>query len=393
MKTNKRGDIVAQDWKFTGQEPKWGDWEKLSFLDYTSRLNSALKFYNYYCDAKDYRSWICDWMKANKYSKDDISLIKSANNAGIPVSAGKLIRMLNRGMPNKHPEGSWSAKTKIQDAIQNSLRYLYQNEASKNDVDDKPSKPKSTLTPHERVIRRVNAEVISELDKLIDEIVEMPAKTTPAKIPSMNLASLLKNTNTPRNGVKYVVDWIQEFVDELTKAKDKTCPDAVEGYGYFSVPQLRRLINNFEKMIAEAKAYGQMKVSTRKTRTPKSKPAEKQVARLKYAASSDEYGLTSLEPTRIPYAQVVALFNAKTRRLAIYKAKGSTGLSVKGSTIKDFNPDESFIVAVRKPGDVLPAIISGNEKKISQKLKTIKTKKYPANGRVNDKTLIIRAID
>jgi len=26
-------------------------------------------------------------------------------------------------------------------------------------------------------------------------------------------------------------------------------------------------------------------------------------------------------------------------------------------------------------------------------LKTIKTKKYPANGRVNDKTLIIRAID
>jgi hypothetical protein len=392
MKLNKRGDIVALDWKFTGTEPSWAEWEDLDFDDFVSRLNSALKFYNYYCDTKDYRKWVCDWMSKNGYSKKEVALIKGAGNSGVPITAGKLCRMISRGMPDLHPKSSLvTTTTRIRNSIDDSLKTLSYDAA---EVEVKVSAPvKVKITPYERILRRVNNEIIAELDCLLDDIAELLPKTTPAKIPTVNIASLLRNANIPRNGVKLVITWLQEWIDEFTKARDKTCQDAVDGYGYLSTPQLRRIVLNFENMVTEAMGYAKMKVKTQKPRTPKAKPAEKQVARMKYAASSDEYGLTSLDPSRIPYAQFVCLFNAKTRRLSVYQAKSTAGLTVKGSTIKDYNPDESYVIAIRKPGDVLPAIISGNVKKITKKLATIKTKKYEANGRVNDKTLIVKAID
>ena len=173
---------------------------------------------------------------------------------------------------------------------------------------------------------------------------------------------------------------------------DRTCPDAVEGYSYLRKPQLNRIVANFEKMIDGATTHSKVK-STRRPRVKRPKAADKQVARLKYCQEDDTYSLQSIDPISIPFSQRVYVFNTKYRQLSIYYSSTPSGFSVKGTSIKEFDPDKSITMTLRKPEDVLPLILSGTVRKIDNLLKTLKTKPRKANGRINNNTVLLKAFD
>ena len=396
---NKRGRIIALDTKYTGDEPDWSDASEIDLAEYNKRLDRGLRFYAYYCDSKIMKPWVVDWMKSNGFTKEQVNIIKDANPSFVNGTIGKLIRMMNLGMPDKHKDskngrniGAW-----VKDEIMNSLfeinrmqqdpKYIFDEEAK----EDKPKvKP---ISPLKRVENKINTDIIVPLDMLLDDIINIKVDTPPAKIPSMDIGRLLRSNNAAGNGIKYVVEWINKHLDEFNEAYNKTDEYVAEGYSWLRRPQLNRIIKNFEKMLDDTKVYSRSKVKTRKPRVKKPKAADKQIARLKFAPSSDEYQLTSIDPSNLPFSQRAFFFNTKNRQLSIYYASGHAGFEIKGTTLQGFDKERSIITTLRKPMEFLPLLLSATPKKVDKLLETLTTKPRKGNGRVNANMIILRTLD
>lgn len=393
---DRRGEVAAVDFKFTGTEPSWTDAASISIEEYNDRQSKALLFYNYYLDSADMRPWVIDWMESNGYTKSDVSAIKGLAPSAVVSTVGKLVRMLQRGMPDCHPDAKKSKKVSkfihehLKDAIKDYRFSAAEKEAEEAEDDSKP-KP-VVKTPLERLEAKVNDEVIVHLEELLDKVAEVESGDTPTKMPYMDVSMLLRSAGIPAKGAKFVVDWLTTHHAEFKAAVDRTCPDAVEGYSYLRKPQLNRIVANFEKMIADAASHSKVK-STRRPRVKRPKAADKQVARLKYLQEDETYSLQSIDPISIPFSQRVYVFNTKYRQLSIYYSSTPSGFSVKGTSIKEFDPDKSVTLTLRKPEDVLPLILSGTVRKIDNLLKTLKTKPRKANGRINNNTVLLKAFD
>ena len=100
---DRRGNVVAHDFKFTGEEPTWTDSALRPASEYYRTRERALRFYTYYCDAVFLKEQTLTWMAQNGYSKKQISAIRSLPNHMPAATIGKLARMLNVGMPDLHP--------------------------------------------------------------------------------------------------------------------------------------------------------------------------------------------------------------------------------------------------------------------------------------------------
>ena len=402
---NRRGDVAAVDDKFTGEEPTWKDAEDLSYEEYWQRQARAFRFYTYYLETADMRPWILEWMKDNGYNKADIDAIQKVSPAWITSTVGKLVRMLQRGMPALHPDSGAMHAKKIEagetapkpepvtDFIRAELRksisayHQTKHTAPKEEDNKKPKKP--VIPPMERLRKKVHNEVICHLDSLLDGVASVKREDTPTTMPNLDVSMLLRSGGIPARGAKFVVDWLTEHRDEFVAATDKKNEEA-EAYSYLRKPQLNRIIANFDKMIEDAKAHGK---TTRKPRIKRPKSAEKQIAKLKYLKEDDTYSLKSVDPIALPFSQRAYTFNTKYRQLTIYYARVADGLSVSGTTVKGFDEEKSVTMILRKPEDVLPLILAGTARKIDNLMKTLKTKPKPANGRINGNTILLKTFD
>lgn len=406
---DKRGNIAALDHKFTGEEPTWTDAEYISAEEYYTRIDRALRFYTYYCDAAWLKTQTLEWMAKHGYSKQQVAMIRMMPAHAPSATTGKLIRMLNRGMPDLHHDAIEYFEAKYADLPEDQIQpkpkaasaYIHAELSSclnahvgpviEKTETKKPVKPH--INPQTRLENKVGEEILVELEALLDSIIEVQADVSPARIPAMNLGNLLRNKNIPGRGVKYVNAWLQKQLAEFKEANDKTDPELVEGYGWLKPAQLRRIIANFEKMLEDAKAHATLKQKDRKPRQTKVKSADKQTSKLKYAINSKEYAIESIDPTRIPFSQKLYIFNVKYRQLTIFVAENATGFSVSGTTIKDFDKKASVTLTLRKPQDILPIILSGTPRKIDNAIAKLKTKTKPANGRCNENVILLRSFD
>jgi len=402
---DRRGEVAAVDYKFTGEEPKWADFESIGYEEYWQRQAKAFRFYTYYLETADMRPWILEWMGNNEYNNADIDAIRKVAPCWITSTVGKLVRMLQRGMPDLHPESDEVHAKKIaagesppkprpvtdfiRSEIRESISIYHQTKSSapKEEEDKKVKKP--VIPPMERLRSKVQNEVISHLDTLLDGVAKVQRDDTATTMPNLDVSMLLRSGGIPARGAKFVVDWLTDHRDEFVAATNKKSEEA-EGYSYLRKPQLTRIIANFDKMIEDAKAHGK---TTRKPRVKRPKSAEKQIKKLKYLKEDEKYSLQSIDPVALPFSQRAYTFNTKYRQLTIYQARVADGLSVSGTTIKGFDEKKSITVIVRKPEDFLPLVLAGTVKKIDNLVKTLKTKPQPANGRVNNNTILLKTFD
>lgn len=377
-KFQKNGDVAATDEKYTGSEPTWSDVETQE--QYDKKLSSALNFYNYYLDRDDYLPIIHDYMITKSYSKNDLALIKHIpKTAGEVQITGKLCRMFNRGAPNYYNYAE-RVKTNINQLLS----------IAKATKVEKPTNPNAKAKPnvHEIMKEKVRTSVLCELEGMLDNW----TTNTKASIQKLNIATILRGENIPVSATGDIKEWLTKQRDEYKEAYDKTCDQMVEGYSYLGKPALRNRIKALDDMLNELVLYKSSKAAARKPRVKKPKSAIKQVQRLKYLTESKDHSMQSCDPTRIIGANTFFAFNTKYRRLTVFKARTRDGFTVSGSTIKDFDEGTSFAITLRKPQDYLPIIASKTEKQIEKALNELKTKRKSANGRINQDTILVRAL-
>jgi hypothetical protein len=402
----KAGKVLAPDSKWTGEEPDWFGWEKWPVEQFMRTRMRMLQFYGYYLTSADLKPAVLAYMKTHKYGKEDIALVQGANPNLMPTTIGKLVRAIDRGMPSLHPQAEeYFASLPFHDpefpptpkddhaVIRAELHkvLVFLRDVKKEDADLITTASKTpTPNPLERLRNKVEKEVIAPLEAMFDIWCE---KWDTTKVEPLSLTSYIRDGAIPAAGCKFINEWLNKRLVEYQGAYNKTCPQLVEGYSHMTRPALKNRITNLETMLSEVAKFSAVAKTMRKVRVKKPKDASKQVTRLKYQATSNDYGIDSVNPSRIPMAQRLYVFNTKYRTLGVYFASGNAGFEVKGTSLKAFDLATSFITTLRKPKETLNAIMSSTPKQIDKLLDSMKCKKRKGNGRINAQTVLVRVVE
>jgi hypothetical protein len=111
-----------------------------------------------------------------------------------------------------------------------------------------------------------------------------------------------------------------------------------------------------------------------------------------FCAESDPHKIKSINPAEIIGASQLWIFNTKNRKLGVYNTLDAEGLSVKGTTIINFDEVKSVMKTLRKPETILPEIIKGGKVYMRNVMTTINSVEMQMNGRINKDIVILRVI-
>jgi hypothetical protein len=221
-------------------------------------------------------------------------------------------------------------------------------------------------------------EFVADFNGILDEFV-MDRKAIP------DIDRLMKTPLTTPVANK-VAQKIQRTLFELRAAAAGTDAYLNEGYSNFKKTDLKKLLAAYENLTERLTQL--KKVVIRKARTPKAKPVGVIVAKMKFAPADDVLGLKSVSPTSIVGADELYCFNVKTRKMQVYKALDGMTLTVKGTTIMNYDMEKSGQKTVRKPETLAP--LSDKGKRVyANFMKALTAKPIVPNGRINADTLLL----
>lgn len=369
---NRQGEVKADDAKYTGTEPTWDDADKLTEYQLTERMAKGLAFYSYYCTKKDLLNDLIVFMNdENKYTKKQINEIKRHYEKIYLFTVMKVARMFNRGCPKSIDNGTTYSyiNVEIENALKQTAKFVYNKELENQ---DKPKVPQ--ISPVVRLINKINREVIAYCEIEIDSIIQGE------EYAPINMTKLLGESEMSAKGCEMILECLHKEVMDFTLIQSGKDEDLNEAYSFVNKRQISKVIKTVRDWICDVEKYRQT-VKKTTVRVKKVKPAGAQVKDLKY----DKDG-SSISATKIPGSIDTIIFNSKTRKLQVYKAVGRQGLSVKGTSIKDFDDVKSFQFTVRK---VAIHHFIGKDPKWIEKNMSDKVKRTKVNGRVNEHCRIV----
>lgn len=318
-----------------------------------------------------------------KYSKDDAKAIL--------LNPEYAFRMHNSYAAAIH----WMNKElKFEDVWENFPNHLHSYfESLKQkgyDIQTAAELKKKTVTPlnPQKLLRdKVNSTILTDLDAMLDDWIQ-------GEPTELDVSELILKYEIKPMGFSFVTDWLQSQYDELNDAKTKNCEQAVEAYSDVSIKEINRRLKYLKASIESIQKYKVATKTVRKPRKKKEVPAEKLVANLKYLKSSSEYNLSSIAPTRILGSKRLYVFDAKTRKLTEYVAEDEMQLSVKGTTILNFDPEKSRYVKLRKPNDFIQLVMSKTPLQLNKEFEKLTTKIHNnPSSRLNDTTILLRSLN
>ena len=131
------------------------------------------------------------------------------------------------------------------------------------------------LTPQQRLFNKIQETVMTDLDDLEDAWID-------GEEPEFDMYQTFKKHGLSGSHTAPVLKRLEGWLLDYEDAYHKRCEQAVEGYSHVKRTVLRRRIKLVQDMIADLDRVKASAKATRKTRTPKPRAADKQVAKIKY---------------------------------------------------------------------------------------------------------------
>ena len=199
-----------------------------------------------------------------------------------------------------------------------------------------------------------------------------------------NFESAIKSYKPTKREIKLLRDHFIEVRGEITGAIEETDADLVEGYSFLSTTKLKKLDGYLESLIEVLESKSKI---TRRRR--KVDPA-KLVKAVQFMPESKEFKLESVDPVTIIGAKGLLCFNTKTKKLTLFEAKTSEGLSIKGTTVQGFSESSNTKTIRKNNFHTLTTIKEGRIPHVKIVMNSIRTKDAIPTGRINKDTLILR---
>lgn len=353
-----------------GQEPTWTkqnpEREKLD-------IGVAFNWYSYNCTRKDAKEFVIDYLKKVGRDKKEIAEVKTLHENSFPIQFGWLSRMISLGfIPSE------KTKKYVAESYQNILNELKQKKSEPTILDN-------VISIQQRITEKARAEA-GELEGLIDDFIASRCKK------DINIEGYFKSRNLSSVVMKKICD---VFLDRNKKINDVLVskdPQLIEGYSNFTKSELRRLKEFIDIIVSTANKGSIENKPVRKKRKVKEKPAALLVSKVNYLPELPELGLKSLLPEKIIGATQVWTYNAKTKLLSVYNAHNAKGLTIKGTTIQNYEESTSIGKRLKKPEESIKDILDGGKIKLKKVMSEQKTKLCLLTGRLNSDTIILRVI-
>lgn len=355
-----------------GDEPKFTDFDSLSDDERKDIYNRAMYWYHGVYSTKASKDFFLDYVEKNR--KKDLGAVKSVwfssswGNAAHAVENGykcdKLIAKLNNHIDGLVAEGKMVLvdKKKV----------------------EKAKKKLPVISIQERVANQAR-ELLGEIDFEIDEFVENKCKKSDFDLYKFLQIREVKGPHTKR--IRDDLEIILVELEELVEGNDEQLR---EGYSWLTKAQQKKYRDFVQKLVDDAEAWGNVRKSTRKPRTKKVRSVREKTAKVKYKVRDDNFKIVSVSPDNLIDSTQVWIFNTKDRFL--YRYNSDRGMTVKGTTLLEFDEATSFKKKIRKPAVVLPEVLNGGKVKLRKLMDTIAAKEGKVTGRINKDMIILRVI-
>lgn len=353
-----------------GSEPTW---ENQPTNNRISALSKAFGWYNYFYGKKDARDMIVAYLELHS-RKNDVRQLRGVSDSAIRLTAGWLCRMSIVGLElNEHEQVKLDAM-------------LAELLAEKQETPDADESIVPKLTIQDR-LREKMSECAGEMDGLFDDFVTNGAKMSADYKPIVLMRSL---NVAPQMVGSLGTIWKRKLaeLEEAAKGQDK---QLAEGYAFLSKMQLRNAIKFCETVVNDCGAYVQIKKVERKPRVAKAVPPEKKAAKFKVLTDFADLKLKGLPAAQLVDKSEAWLYDTKKRKLIHLVADSHTqSFTVKSNSIIGFGVAESTQKTLRKPADILKAIMSGGKPATRKVFKDLTTTETPFNGRGTENLMVLR---
>jgi hypothetical protein len=389
MATKRKSKAVhlteARSAKGRDHSPKWDNVDTMSEDEFSRHFRISMDWYRLESSGKELKPKVITWMAANDFTKEQIATFKKTKDWRCNLTTGSLVANLLKGMPDSRTgfnEGRSTSKW-VKDSINKII------EEGKNDIEEEEdtSKPLTPVATIQDRLRETAGKMAEEIDYALDAFTTDPDSFDPKAIKILNL---LKAKEAKAAHARIIKGFYTKSYEELQEAAEGKCEQLKEAYGHLSKPQLKKIIAFYHEIISACEMLGQEAKVNRKPRAKKVVPADKIVAKLKYAKTNEQLKLVSINPTEIIGAKELWVYNIKSRKVGKYVAAEYLELSVKGTSIIGFNANLSVQKTLRKPEEQLKEFKAAGKVQLRRFLDDIKAVDIKLNGRINEDVVLLK---
>jgi len=374
----KKKDKKSVEGYHWGAEPTW---EGLNEDQAKSKYFFALNWYNYMASDAQKKKWVLDYAKKKKMKEEVLKRLHSVDAKRFDIGYGDTeddemgldmgvyARLLALGAPvPKEKEAK----------LKKCIVHL---------ITKKSSTPDET-TPN---IPNIQENIRNKASGILAEILNVEEKMLSSRFKEsgQEAMNILKRETTKGVHCKFIKEELTSIVKEIEfSSKD---PDLKEGYSIFRKPELKKYLTWLKALITECDLKIANMSRVRKPRKKKVRSAEDVAKKAQIQESFSELNLKSMPASAIVGSSSAVLFNTKTKELQLLSSFPGQELTIKGTTIFNFDPSSSTKKKVRKM-DIVKTSFSKKITitKIRELMeKTLRTKASVPNGRLNKYTMIL----
>ena len=369
--------------------PVWEGHENWTEAEFLKRFHVATEYYRLEFSGKDLKPAVVKWMTDTGCTKADIAAFKKTKDGRCNVTMGTIASCLLRGMPSIRADFNKGRDTSAW--LRNEIVTVI--EAGKNDIEELEAKEAKPLVVQPSIqdrLRETAFKMTEEIEDAIEGFQKDPENFDPKAFKMLNL---LKGKEVKAAHARVIKTLYSKDLAELEELASGQADEQLrEGYAHRSRKQIKNLIAFYQEIMSACDMLSQEAKANRKPKARKAQPKEKIVAKLKYMKTNEPLKLVSINPTDIIGAKELWIFNTKTRKLGKYIAAEYQDLGVKGTTITGFNEHTSVQKTVRKPEEKLKEFKAAGKVQLRKFLEDINATDTMMNGRINEDTVLLKAV-
>jgi hypothetical protein len=323
-------------------------------------------------------------------AKADITAFKKVKDSRVGTTMGAVAACLNRGMTPQRADFNNGRDT----AAWLRAEIVKVIAAGKNDISEEEAKiieaaKPAVYTPsiQERV-REASYKMTEEIEDAIESFQKDPENFDPKAFKMLNL---LKGKEVKAAHARIIKSLYTKDLAELEElASGSKDEQLLEAYSHRTKKQIKNLIAFYQEIMAACDMLAQEAKVNRAPRAKKAQPKEKVVAKLKYKKTDEPLKLVSISPADIIGAKELWIYNTKNRKLGKYVAAEYQELTVKGTSILNFNENTSVCKTLRKPEEKLKEFKAAGKVQLRKFLDDINATDTKLNGRINEEIILLR---
>jgi len=229
------------------------------------------------------------------------------------------------------------------------------------------------------IVNKYGAEIDSEIDYFI--VNKNSTFSTKAFLEQNNINSIIAK----KIGALYTGTLVElELCD--------TDAELRSGYSNFSNSQLKKFREFIRGIINNCNQHSESTKVKRTVRVVKPKSPVVITAKVQYLREFPELELKSIPVIKLVDTTEVWLYNTVNRKITVYYGADGGNMTVKGTTLINYDILKSVTKTLRKPEESFKALLNYNKRTLNNWFKSITTKSIVVStGRLNADSIIIAA--